>query len=192
MPRRPCLQPRWCQDTATSEDTWLVDLLRSASSHWLEHEEYPESGGTVPDSPREALLRTLCGIAPPAFEELVSLARDPRGDVRDAAIDGVTGLARDSSDEKSRVVDSIVAKRFPLRQCEKLLSSDVPYRSEDLLTLCDLCSDQDPSYRLVAVRRVLTHHGIDPEKALTVANEMRSDDDGNVRDAVHQFLDRRA
>ena len=184
---------RWCQDTASSADTWLVDLLRSASSYWLEHEDpYPESGGTVPDSPREPLLRTLCGIAPSTFEELVDLTSDPRSDVRDAAIDGVIGLAGDSNDEKSRVVEGIVAKRFSSTQCEKLLSSGVPYRWEELLILCDLCSDQDPSYRLVAVRRVLTHHAIDPEKALAVANSMRNDDDGNVRDAVHQFLDRRA
>ena len=184
---------RWCEDTASSDDTWLVDLLRSASSYWLEYEEpYPESGGTVPDSPREALLRTLCGIAPPAFEKLVKLARDPRSDVRDAAIDGVIGLAGDSGDEKSRLVEGIMAKRFSARQCEKLLDSSVPYRSDELSILCGLCRDRDPAYRLVAVRRVLTHPGMHPEKALAAAHLMRGDDDGNVRDAVHQFLDRRA
>ena len=184
---------RWCQETASSADTWLVELLRSASSYWLEHEEpYPENGGTAPDSPRESLLRTLCSIAPPAFDELVNLASDPRNDVRDAAIDGVIGLARDSCDEKSRVVASIAAKRFSSIQCENLLDSDVPYGSEELLILRTLCRDQDPAYRMVAVRRVLTHPAMDPEKALAVANSMRTDDDGNVRDAVHQFLDRRA
>ena len=184
---------RWCEATASSADTWLVDLLRSASTYWLENEEpYPESGGTVPDSPREALLRTLCGIAPPAFEELVNLARDPRRDVCDAAIDGVIELAGDSSDEKSKVVESIMAKRFSSRQCEKLLDSDVPYRSEELSILCDLCRDQDADYRLVAVRRVLTHPAMDLENALAAADSMRGDDDGNVRDAVHQFLDLRA
>ena len=183
---------RWCQDAASSDDTWLVELLRSASSYWLEHEEpYPESGGTVPDSPREALLRTLCGIAPPAFEELVNLAKDPRTDVSDAAIDGVIGLAGNSCEEKSRVVDSIVAKRFTSRQIEKLLDSGIPYRSEDLLTLCALCRDEEPAYPLVAVRRVLTHPAMDPKKALAAADSMRGDDAGNVRDAVHQFLDRR-
>ena len=184
---------RWCEDSASSADTWLVDLLRSASSHWLENEEpYPESGGTVPDSPRAALLRTLCGIAPPAFEELVSLARDPRSDVRDAAIDGAIGLAGDSCDAKSILVETIMAKRFSPRQCEKLLDSSVAYRSEELSILCDLCRDQDPAYRLVAVRRVLTHSEMDPEMALAAADSMRGDDDGNVRDAVHQFLDRGA
>ena len=184
---------RWCQDTALSEDTWLVDLLRSASSYWVEHEEpYPKTGGTVPDSPREALLRTLCRIAPPVFEELVELTGDPRSDVRNAAIDGIIRLAEDSSDEKSKVVEGIVTKRFSSRQCERLLRSDVPYRPEELLSLCGLCSDQDHSYRMVAVRRVLAHHAIDPVKALAMANSMRSDDDGNVRDAVHQFLNQRA
>ena len=181
---------RWCEDTASSADTWLVDLLRSASSYWLQNEEPYPKRGIVPDSPREALLRTLCVIAPPAFEELVKLARDSRSDVRDAAIDGVIGLAGDSSDEKSRLVESIVTKRFSPRQCDKLLDSNVPYGSEELSILYDLCRDQDPAYRLFAVRRVLTHPGMDPEKALAAVRSMRGDD-GNVRDAVHLFLDRR-
>lgn len=184
---------RWCQDTASSADTWLVHLLRSASSYWVEHEEpYPVNGGTVPDSPREALLRTLCRIDPPPFERLVDLTGDPRRDVRDAAIERVIRLAKDSTEEKSRVVESIVAKQFSSRQCEKLLSSDVPYRSEEMLTLCDLCSDQDPSYRVIGVRLVLAHHATDAKTALTLAKSMKSDNDGNVRDAVHQFLDQRA
>ena len=183
---------RWCQDVASDEHTWLVELLRSASDYWLEYEEpYPESGGTVPDSPRESLLRTLCGIAPLAFEELVNLTKDPRSDVKDAAIDGVIGLAVKSCDEKSRVVEGIVAKRFTSRQVEKLLDSGIPFQSEDLLSLCALCRDRDPAYRLVAVRRVLTHPAMDPTKTLAAADSMRDDAAGSVRDAVHQFLDQR-
>ena len=184
---------RWCQDVATGDDTWLVELLRSASSYWLEHEEpYPESGGTVPDSPREALLRTLCSIDPLGFEELVNLAKDPRTDVSEAAIDGLIGLAENSCDEKSRVVESVIAKQFTSGQIERLLDSRIPYGPEDLLTLCALCRDRDPAYRLIAVRRVLTHPAMDPKQALVAADPMRADKAGNVRDAVHQFLDRRA
>ena len=183
---------RWCQHAASSGDTWLVDLVRSASNHYAKHEDpYPKNGGTIPDSPREALLRTLCRIDPPAFEELVGMTIDPRIDVRDAAVDGIIGLAKNSSEERLRVVKSILAKRFSLTQCEKILNSDLPYLSQELSSLCGLCSDQDPSYRIVGVRRVLTHHALDREKAMAVANAMRSDEDGNVRDAVHLFLDQR-
>ena len=182
---------RWCQDAVTSDDTWLVSLLRSASRYWIEHEEpYPEGGGTIPDSPRAALLRTLCGIAPLEFEELVKLTKDSRIDVRDAAIEGVIGLAGNAGKQRSKVVDSIVAKRFTSRQCEKLLNSGVPFLSEELLKMCILCRDEDPAYRLVAMRRILTHSAMDPEEAFAAADSMRDDDDGNVRDAVHQFLDR--
>ena len=182
---------RWCEATASSDDTWLVDLLRTASSYWVENEEpYPEKGGTVPDSPREAVLRTLCRISPPPYEELVKLAGDSRSDVKNAAIDGVVGLARGSSAEKSRLVDSIMAKRFSAGQCEKLLDGSISYRTEELSNLCNLCRDQDPTYRLIAVRRVLTHPGVDPDEALATAEAMKGDENGNVRDAVHQFLDR--
>ena len=169
-----------------------MELLRSASSYWLEHEEpYPESGGTVPDSPREALLRTLCSIAPLGFEELVNLTKDTRSDVKDAAIDGVIRLAAKSCDEKSKLVESIVAKRFASGQVEKILDSSIPFRSEDLLSLCALCKDREPAYRLLAVRRVLTHPAMNPTAALATADSMRDDDAGNVRDAVYQFLDQR-
>ena len=122
----------------------------------------------------------------------MKLARDPRGDVKDAAIDGVIGLAGASSDKRTRLVECIMAKQFSPRQCEKLLDSNVPYRSEELSVLCGLCRDQDPAYRSVAVRQVLTQPGMDSEEALAVANSMRRDDDRSVRDAVHQFLDRTA
>ena len=182
----------WCQHAASSSDTWLIDLLRSASSYWVEHEEpYPKSSGTVPDSPRAALLRTLCKVAPPTLEELTNLTKDPRGDVRDAATDGIIKLAMDSPDEKSRVIEGIVAKQFAPKQCEKLLGSSIPYLSEDLLKLCALCGDLDSAYRLVAARHVLTHSAMDPDEALAAAISMRGDDDGNVRDAVHRFLDQR-
>ena len=181
----------WCEDTASSADTWLVDLLRSATSYWLENEEpYPESGGIIPISPRAALLRTLFSIAPPTLEELVKLARDPRSDVKDAAIDQVIGLAESSSGEKTRLVESILAKQFSPSQCEKLVNSSLSYGCEELSVLCGLCKDQDPAYRLVGVRQVLTHQGMDSEKALAAANSMKVDDNGSVRDAVHQFLDR--
>ena len=184
---------RWCEATASTTDSWLVDLLRSASIYWLENEEpYPDNGGIVPDSPREALLRTLCGIAPPTFEELVQLASDQRSDVREAAIDGVIGLAGDFSDQRLTLLESILAKRFSPSQCEKLLDTSVPYRSDELSRLCQLCGDEDPAFRLVAVRRVLTRREMDREKALAAADCMRRDKNGNVRDVVHHFLDREA
>ena len=87
------------------------------------------------------------------------------------------------------MVDSIVAKRFMPRQVKKLLDSGIPYRSEDLLTLCALCREEEVAYRLVAVRCVLTHPAMDAKRAFAVADSMRGDGAGNVRDAVHQFLD---
>ena len=182
---------RWCEASASSGDTWLVDLLRTASRYWVENEEpYPSEGGVIPDSPREALLRTLCRICPPPYKGLVKLAGDRRGDVKNAAIDGIVGLAKESSTEKSRLVDSIMAKQFSVGQCEKLLDGSIPYRTEELSNLCNLSVDQDYTYRLIAVRRVLTHPGVDRDEALAIAQAMKGDENGNVRDAVYQFLDR--
>ena len=182
---------RWCESTAASSDRWLVDLLESASSYWVEHEEtYPKNGGVVPDSPRESLLRTLCRIAMPAFTELAQLAGDSRSDVAEAAIDGLVELAAGSAHDKLNLVESILGKGFSARQCGKLLGSSVPFSAEELAVLCSLCEDPDPAYRSVAVRGVLGHPGMDSEKALAVADSMRGDADGNVLDTVYRFLER--
>ena len=181
---------RCCQTTASSADNWLVPLLQSAMSYWLEHEEpNPKGVGSVPDSPREALLRTLCDIAPPAFDELAKLAGDSRTDVSNAAVDGIISLAIESSDNRSRLVASILAKQFVPRQCEKLLGDNVPYTAEELSILCGLRSDPEPSFRVLAVIRVFVHPAMDSEEALAAAASMKDDEDGNVRDAVHKFLD---
>ena len=181
---------RCCQTTASSADNWLVPLLRSAMSYWLEHEESnPKGVGSIPDSPREALLRTLCGIAPPAFDELAKLAGDSRTDVSNAAVDGIISLAIESSDNRSRLVARILAKQFVPRQCEKLLGDNVPYTAEELSILCGLRSDPEPSFRVLAVIRVFVHPAMDSEEALAAAASMKDDEDGNVRDAVHKFLD---
>ena len=44
---------------------------------------------------------------------------------------------------------------------------------------------------MLAVRRVFTHLGIRREQALAAADSLKGDEDGNVRDAVHLFLDSR-
>lgn len=184
---------RWCQSAASKADTWLLDALQSASNYWVEKEEpYPKGGGGVPDSPREALLRTRCMIVMPAFDELVGLAGDSRPDVAGAAIDGIVELATKSPEDRLKLVEGILGKRFSARQCGTLLGSSVPYATEELSNLCGLCGDPDPAFRSVAVRSVLDHPQMNPKEALAVADSMRSDADGNVRDNVHRFLERKA
>ena len=182
---------RWCQATASTVDTWLLDLLQAANSYWVENERpLPEAGGAVPDSPREALLRTRCMIAMPAFDELAELAGDSRRDVAGAAIDGIVELATSLPEDRLKLVEGILGKRFSVRQCETLLGSSVPYATEELSNLCVLCEDPDPAFRSVAVRGVLGHPRMDRRRALAVGNSMRGDEDGNVRDSAHRVLER--
>ena len=87
---------------------------------------------------------------------------------------------------------SILAKQFVPRQCEKLLGGSVPYTAEELSILCDLRRDPEPPFRLLAVTRVFAHPAMGSEEALAAAVSMKDDKDGNVRDAVHKFLDGKA
>ena len=184
---------RWCEATASSADTWLVDLLRSATTYWVENEEpYSKGAGSVPDSPREALLRVTWRIDPPRLEEVAELAGDLRSDVRNAAIEEIVGVAKNLPGVRLRLVEGISQKWFSRRQCEKLLGSGVPYGKEELLLLCDLCRDRDPAFRLLGVQYILGHAEMDPEQAIEEADTMKDDENGNVRDAVHRFLDEAA
>ena len=65
------------------------------------------------------------------------------------------------------------------------LTGVYPYPTEDLTALRGLCQSPDAKYRLVAVERLLAHPGMDP----AAAEAMKTDPDGNVRDAAHRFLD---
>ena len=179
---------RWCEAAASHDDAWLADLLGQAASHWLAHEE-PVGGFIVPDSPRAALLRTLCRVESPNLDELVELAGDSRRDVCDAALDGMVGLATGSAAARSNLVEYILGGRFPAQQCEKLLGISVPYSMQDLTALRGLCQSPEAKYRLVAAKRLLAHPGMDRAEARATAEAMRIDADGNVRDAAHRFLD---
>lgn len=181
---------RWCQAVAKSSDAWLVSLLVRAMNHWLEREEpYPVEGGVVPDSPREALLRTLCNIKRPSLQQLVELTADNRRDVSTCAVDCLITAAIESSDLRNDLVVMICAKRFPVGVCDRLLDVNVPYTAAALSKLGAMYSDADAAFRVFVVRRVFAHPGIDPDEAVSAASVMKGDQNGDVRDAAYQFLD---
>ena len=181
---------RWCQAVAGSSDGWLAPLLGRAMDYWLEHEgPYPAKSGQVPDSPREALLRTLCNINSPHLDQLIELSIDTRVDVSTCAVDRLIESAIESSDVRNELVDLICAKRFPVNICNRLLDVKVPYTTAHLSKLATMYKDADAAFRGLVVRRVFTHPGMDPDEAVSTATLMKADQNGGVRDAIYQFLD---
>lgn len=181
---------RWCQSVAKTSDTWVVSLLNRGMEYWREHEDpYPVGGGTVPDSPRESLLRTLCAITDVDFEELVAFTDDTRADVASAATDYMVTYAVRSADRRRRLVDAICARRFSVRRCERLLAASVPYTTAELSRMVRMRSDPDAVVREFVVRRVFAHPGMDAGKAVSAAEHMTRDSNGIVRDAAFRFLE---
>lgn len=180
---------QWCQAVGKSSDAWLVPILVRAMGHWLEHEEpYPVGGGVVPDSPREALVRTLYSVNRLDLRHLVELAEDTRSDVSSAAVDCLTVNATESVDQRRKLVDMICAKRFPVDLCERFLDVKIPFTAAELSKLGAIRNDSDAAFRAFVVRRLLTHPGMDPGEAASTASLMKDDENGKVRDAVYQFL----
>ena len=181
---------RWCQAVAQESDSWIVPVLVRAMEHWSEHENpYPEGGGVVPDSPREALVRTLRNVSHLDLHRLAELSVDTRRDVSDCAVDFLIACAIESSDDRTELVDMIRAKQFPVGVCNKLLDMKVPYSAPELSKLGAMRKDPDAGYRAFVVRRVFAHPGMDPEEAVVAATFMKRDRNGNVGDAVYQFLE---
>ena len=181
---------RWCQSVESASGAWMVPLLERAMDHWLQHEDpYPVEGGLVPDSPREALLRTLFQVGHLDLYQLVALSADARRDVANAAADCLVACAIESPDQRKELVDMIAAKRFPVHLNGRLLDAKVPYSAAELARLNDLRNDADAAFRVFVVRRVIVHPGMDPGEAASTAAVMTGDQNGNVRDAAYRFLD---
>lgn len=177
---------QWCRTVAKSSDVWLVPLLVRAMDYWLEQEDRP---GSSADSPRGNLLRTLYSINGLDRHQLVELAADRRSDVKNSAIDCLVVDAIESTEQRRELVDMICAKRFPVGICDRLLDMKIPYAAAELSRLGVLRNDADPAFRVFVVRCVFTHPEMDPAEAASNAVLMKGDQNGNVRDAVYQFLD---
>ena len=181
---------RWCQVVGNASDAWMVPLLERAMDHWLEHEDpYPVGGGLVPDSPREALLRTLFQVDHLDLHQLAELSADARRDVSNAAIDCLIACAIESPDQRKELVELIAAKRFPMRLSGRLLDGKVPYSAAELARLSAMRNDAHAAVRAFVVRRVIVHPGMDPGEAASTAALLKGDQNGIVRDAAYRFLD---
>ena len=181
---------RWCQSVGNASDAWVAPLLQRAMDYWREHEDpYPVEGGLVPDSPREALLRTLFQVDHLDLHQLVALSADARRDVSDAAVDCLIACAVASPDQREELADMIAAKRCPVRISGRLLDVRIPYSGAELTEMSALRNDADAAFRAFVVRCVIVHPGMDPGEAASTAAFMKDDQDGNVRDAAYRFLD---
>ena len=180
---------KWCDASADGSEAWLRCLLRQAFEHWTINEQpYPEGGGVVPDSPREALYCALRTIDNFKFNELAELAMDRRRDVSGLAVQDIVNLASRSDDDRNQLVGELCAKRFSIALCAKFLDVSIPYSQDNLTALCTLLEDVNSGYRRVAIR-VLSHPNMDRVEALRLAAEMKDDDDKTVCDAAHRCLD---
>ena len=181
---------KWCEAMAERTEPWLRSLLVRAMEYWTEHEDpYPVRGAFVPDSPRAALLRSLLRADHLSLEQLANLTKDSRGDVVDAAVDGLVEIARGSSTQRRKLVEMIRNKRFGANCCERLLDVNLPYTARELSWLSRLRTDIDPDFRVFVVRRVFRHPRMCVAEARAKTVALTQDENGKVRDAAYEFLE---
>lgn len=64
-----------------------------------------------------------------------------------------------------------------------------PYNHDELARQVRLSQDIDQFYRQLAVRRVFTHLALDQVEAVRLAASLATDLNGNIPNAVYEFLD---
>ncbi len=133
-------------------------VLEEAYQYWLVKEEpYPKSSGTVPDSPRKALLEAMNHLRAFADDRLYELLNDTRGDVKDLALSWLIQRATQSPISRLHLVASVRKKLPRASAVARLLDSEIAFDEAEISQLCDLFSDTDPAYRLAALRLIKPH-----------------------------------
>ena len=131
----------------------LGKWLNEAFEHWIIHEKpYLQEGGTIPDSPREALLKGMLELGIVDDERLMNLCRDTRRDVQETAIGAFLDRIAVSEDVRASFVNEIVDKVLPASLLSKVLITKVPFSDIEVGQLRVLLEDEDPKWRLAATK----------------------------------------
>ena len=180
---------RWCRAAGSRNDDWLRSVLRRALRYWLEHDDDPGPIYHPPGSPRESLVHALCDIGDSDPAMLANLSADSRHDVAGPAVTCLVRHAVQSTEGRAALVRMLLSRRFTPKLCDQLIDKEIPFDGTELAAMAEMGSDPDPQFRVIAVRRVLTHPRMDRATATAAANAITDDHDANVRDAAYRFLD---
>lgn len=169
---------------AKNTDLELETLLTEAFEHWIENEEpYPQSGGTVPPSPREDLLRALSIVTAVDGMYLVELFADPRSDVGKLAQDLALELV--AKGVENNIVDAAIERKH-LGFVKRLISSEITLTTQQVQSIGKFCSSESANGRLCSL--MLVENGYcSTQLATPILDTLRADTLLTIRDRVKEL-----
>lgn len=159
------------------------DLLCQAFEYWRRAEEpYPKERGTVPSSPRAALLKALVRLRRPAIADLLPHLKDSRPDVRKAAEEAILAKLDDTAD-RAIITDTILRGGFPADLVRDLLKHPNRFDAGEVRRLAALLEHPKPHVRLAAMPLLRSLH-YDAESRREALARLRVDPHPAVREAA--------
>lgn len=167
--------------------TELASQLRTYFVQWVTKEEpYPKKGGTVPDSPRDALAMILVAFFAEDHEFLIGLAKDDRPDVRTAAREPILRAAAVSSQLRKLLVQETELNALEPALLRAAIAADL-YSNSEALGVVPLLQSNNARVRYAALP-ILDSKYLPLELVHAESKRLLSDTDMDIREAASRAL----
>ncbi len=167
--------------------TGLAILLQEAFDLWIKKEEpYPVSGGTIPNSPREEILKVLLKCESFEKQLLLCYVNDVRSDVSKVASLALLEVLKDGSlcDE---FIDGIENGELKSKLLKQALQQNVPFTDTQIHTICNFLSRPLPDLRLAAMQ-ILSNRYLSKEEVKERATNLLNDPDPEIQERSRRLL----
>ncbi|TXH70565.1 MAG: NACHT domain-containing protein [Thiothrix sp.] len=173
----------------TSESRELEPLICEALIYWAKHEKpYPVSSGTIPNSPRDNLLKSLTKMRPLTYLEFKKYIDDPRSDIKSTAKNALADCLR-AADELIRwqFLKDIQAEVVSSHLLNYAIDGLAPLTTIELETWQQLLEHNNPTVRYAAISSLSKNH-LEVEIVQRYARMMLQDEDHEIRKKVARIL----
>jgi hypothetical protein len=163
-------------------------LLQESFCYWLRTEKPYPRNGIVPPSPRAALLKAQCRVAPPTIGTLVGHLKDRRSDVREVASNELIALIGAAPVDRAAFVEAVVAGTVPASLLESALKADVGFSSDEVNALLTMLQGEDSNRRFVALPLLRSPH-IAPSRRRNLLAALVRDPDPRIHEAAAAMIE---
>jgi hypothetical protein len=168
-------------------DVKLADRFRTYFDEWMTKEApYPKEGGTVPDSPREALVKVLAVSFAEDHEFMIGLAKDERSDVRSAAQKSIINAAANSVQLRKRLLQAIEFERLEAGVLRAAIEAGL-YVGEEAQGVLVLLQNESVQVRYAALP-ILDARYISADRVRAGCEQLSTDADLDIREAASRAL----
>lgn len=167
--------------------TSVAILLQEAFDLWIEKEEpYPVNGGTIPNSPREEILKVLLKCESFEKQLLLRYVNDVRSDVSKVASLALLEVLKDGSlcDE---FIDGIENGDLKSKLLKQALQQNVHFTDTQIHTICSFLSRPLPDLRLAAMQ-ILCNRYLSKEEVKERATNLLNDPDPEIQERSRRLL----